>query len=181
MKLLVSTMIITFTTVFSDCNNTYTNSNDLEADSNRVKYVDIQLGTTQIDSILLDFAKNKFIVNKEQLNECISKEFDSFIIQLGENQLHNQPQVSKFISIIILKMYYYHLKCCNRGLDISVGTKKSSQIIINEYAKLLKKDKLAINSASIQDYINSQSGLKNDKDILDLRNNISYLLEKERP
>jgi len=172
----LSIILITVTLLFSICNVECTCSNG-KIKMTDGKVVDIRKNTKQIDSILLDFALNKFVPNNEQLSKCIPYELDTFLNSLGANNLHHQQQFKKFLSIIFLKMLYYHIRYFNNGVELKIDNNNSSKILINEYNKLLKKNQPTVNSSTVMDFVNSQPDFENDSDIISLKDKIGYLVE----
>src|SRR5688572_12785321 len=69
------------------------------------------------DSLLLKYS-NTFKATEIGLDKCLSEEMSSFILNNDTSFLERRKECKNFITIILAKLYYHHLQCCNQGYDL---------------------------------------------------------------
>ena len=144
-------------------------------EENKLKTQTPSANCINYDSTLLQFA-NTFDPKKVNLSKAISPKLDTFLLSLDTTCLRKQSNYEIFISVILLKLYLSHLRCCNQEFDLASMKKSGPSIIINEYQKLsgtAGKHVEFLNSRFIEDYVLKDETLKNNVLIRPLLNDIS--------
>lgn len=104
----------------------------------------------------LDTYSKTFEPKSIDLNQSISKPLDSFLLHVDTNCLRQQKQYQNFITTILAKLYYHHLKCCNQGYDLQSMAKGGAKIIIDDFERIAgyRERRLEmLNSGTVVDYI----------------------------
>jgi hypothetical protein len=87
------------------------------------------------DSTLIRYA-NDFTPKAIELNKTLSDGLASFLLKIDTNCLRQQKAYEKFIAIILSKLYYCNLKCCNQSYDLLFMKKGAARILIGEYERM---------------------------------------------
>jgi hypothetical protein len=89
-----------------------------------------------------------------------------------------QKELPAFVSILLLKQYYFHLANYHQGYDLLAMRTGNAKIIIEQlisFAGLRTKNLEMLNSGYIVDYVKSNKEMSNNKTIMNLRNKVSDL------
>jgi len=128
------------------------------------------------DSMLL-IISNEFKPDSIDLNKSLSEKASSFLLNVDTNCLRKQSMYDTFIAIILAKLYYHHLQCCNQGYDLLSMKEGAAKVIIDEFERLAGYDKKPtlefLNSSKIVEYISPKSDLQKNSQIQSLLNKIN--------
>lgn len=133
-----------------------------------------QICKEDYDSSLLKYAYT-FVPTTINLSKSISNQLDSFLLHIDTNCLRQQKEFKVFVAIILMKLYYYHLKCCNQGYDLQSMETNGAKIIIVEFKKIAgyqNQHLEMLNSGTIVDFIKSDLELRGNTHIKELLENI---------
>ena len=115
------------------------------------------------DSLLIVYANN-FKAEGIDLQQSISEKLDYFLLNIDTACLRQQSNYKFFVATILLKLYHYHLTCCNQGYDLLGMGEGGSNVIVNEFKRMGGYSQKAhlefLNSAKVVDAIKKDSVLK---------------------
>ncbi len=130
------------------------------------------------DSLLFKYA-HEFNATTIDLNSSLSSDLKSFLFSVDTTCLRKQNEYRYFIGLILGKLAYHHLKCCNQHYDLYQMREGAAAVIINEFNKLAgyegKRFEM-LNSGLIVDYIKSDTMLSTSPAII----NVTKAYESER-
>lgn len=132
------------------------------------------------DSLFVKYCDG-FKATEINLNKCLSKEVDSFILRTDTSCLEKQKEYKNFVVIVLAKLYNQHLKCCNQGYDLLSMKEGAAKVIINSFEKQAGyqgKNLEMLNSGTIVDYIDKEQLFKGSKAIYELREKIRNEAER---
>lgn len=127
------------------------------------------------DSLMLGYAYD-FNAKNIRLDKDLSTGLDSFLIHTDTNCLRKQGEYKFFIAIILSKLCYYHLKCCNQGYDLLSMRNGGAKVIIDEFRRMsgYQNQHLdMLNSEFIIHFIEQDPTLKENSLIKDLLNKLN--------
>lgn len=153
----------------SGCNSTPKNSNSKNANENYKPRQTI-ISNKVNDSLLLNFAIT-FTASTINLNKSLSFHLDSFLLNIDTNHLRQQKEFRVFVSIILAKLYLYHLNCCNQGYDLQSMETGGAKVIIEEFKRMAgysNKGLEMLNSGVIVDFIKSDQTLNDNLELKEL-------------
>lgn len=107
------------------------------------------------------------------LSKSLSPQLDAFLLNIDTNCLRQQKEYRVFTTIILAKLYYNHLKCCNQGYDLQSMETGGAKVIIEEFKKIAgyqNQQLEMLNSGVILDFLKSDQTLKENtvlKDLID--------------
>lgn len=122
------------------------------------------------DSSLLKYAYN-FEPSTMNLSKSLSTQLDTFLLHIDTNCLRQQKEYRLFVTIILAKLYYHHLQCCNQGYDLQSMETGGAKVIIEEFKNMAgyKNQRLEmLNSGVIVDFIKSDQTLKDNSILKEL-------------
>ena len=165
-------IIFLFNLLILGCNST-PNTNAVAKDStvNETKNI---VCNQNYDSLLIKYA-NEFTPTTIDLNSSLSSDLKSFLLSVDTTCLRKQTRYKYFIALILEKLAFHHLKCCNQHYDLYQMREGAAAIVINGFNKLggYERQRLEmLNSDLITDYIKSDTMLSNDYSIIKVMDSI---------
>lgn len=119
---------------------------------------------TEYDRDLAKYSES-FEASTIDLAKSISPSLDSFLIDVDTNCLRKEKRYKVFITTILAKLYYYHLKCCNQGYDLQSMAHGGAGVLINEFKRIAGYNELRLemlNSSTVVDYVDHHQELKDN-------------------
>lgn len=119
---------------------------------------------------LLKYAKGFKAVSIE-LDSSLSAPLNNLISSFDTVCFRKQEKYKTFISIIFLKLYDYHLHCCNQGYDLLAMETGNSKILIRELKRIAgyqNQNLEMLNSGIVVNYVESDKSLEGETEIKNL-------------
>lgn len=126
--------------------------------------------TTDYDSVLDKYSQS-FEPSTIDLSKSLSPTLNLFLLNVDTNCLRKEKKYEVFITIILAKLNYYHLKCCNQGYDLQSMEQGGAKVIINEFKNIAgyKSQRLEmLNSSTVVDFIEHHQALKDNTTLKDI-------------
>lgn len=122
---------------------------------------------TEYDRDLAKYSES-FEASTIDLDKSISPSLDSFLINIDTNCLRNEKGYKVFVTTILAKLYYFHLKCCNQGYDLQSMAHGGAGVLINEFKRIAGYNEQRLemlNSSTVVDYIDHHQELKDNANL----------------
>jgi hypothetical protein len=145
--------------------------------------VDSNMDCQDFDSILVKHA-DQFAPGTIELAGSISRQLDTFLVNVDTNCLRKQSHYKYFISVILGKLALHHLQCCNQGYDLYHMREGGASIVINEFNQMAgygAENLEMLNSVIVKDFIEREPTLYSNpviKKLIIAMNNESSRIEK---
>jgi hypothetical protein len=129
--------------------------------------------TSESDSIYFE----QFAIKYDPKNIDMSKDLNDTLLDYDLKKLFDNVsefRKEKWVDILLLKQYYFHLKSANQGFDLYSMRKGQSAIIINQFLlqNKLKLEGEFLNSGCVYEAVIKRDSLLNDSTISNLLHEI---------
>lgn len=137
-------------------------------DKSNVISIDVKIDSVAFDRFVINYIPHNIDMSKD-LNDTLSRYNIDEIFSNVTEQTKN-----RWVYILMLKQYLYHLKVGNQGYDLYTMRKGKTEIVINSYilSSNQKPNGEFLNSGSIVDAIALKKYLSNEPIIIELMNKI---------
>ena len=156
MKTRLNSILLFITTGIFCCDNHIgKRSSDSKSSGNTSEV--IGACSTNYDSTLIRMA-DEFLPKSIDLSQSLPDEMSKFLSSIDTTCFRKQKNSPLFISVVLSKLYLYHLKCCGQGYDLQ-SMRGPGSFIVFEFKRLLKVPSSTrlefLNSFRIVNYIKS--------------------------
>ncbi len=162
----------------SECGSQTSANHDQEKQNNIVKGK--QICNPADDSLLLKYG-NEFTPTDLELDSSLSFDLKKYLSKVDTSCLRKVSNYRYFISMVLAKLYLYHLKCCDQSYDLYQMKTGEAAIIINEYDKVSgynSQNLEMLSSGTIVEFINNDKILSANPSVHAQLNKIK--LEEDR-